>query len=650
MDEANIFKWIDFYTAFATKLLEYKDDRQALIGKIRKTFEKIGISLPTLDKNNHITDIDPFTVFGLFNKGITDQNRIAIIQGLISEFSVNAVVPDDFFGIPVLNPMKATFYRFEDERQEQDIDNLWAVFEAAIDFSAEENEENRKRFCAAYDQALSQYAVKWNLTMGLYWIRPNAYLNLDSRNRLFLNKPENTSSDIAAEIKPTMPVPSAEKYLEIRDKCRDVFSSGTYDYKSFPELSYKAWKVSTQPPVPPEAEEPKTKNEFDGDGNIVMNSQIQYTWIDFYTKFATKMLEYKGDRQALIEKIQRTYKNNNMSLPKLESAGMPVDIDPFTVFSLLNKRSDEDRKKIIQGLISEFSVDADVPEDFSGAAYNQHLMQPFYTITGNRKDDDIDNLWSMFEIAILFAENDSMENRESFCKSYDQVQKQWNVARSLTAGLYWIRPYAYINLDYRIHDVLKNPENLGPDVASKITSSVPSGKKYLDLIDSCLIAFSSGNYPYKSFPELSYKAWTMSTQNVDHDEDLTGWEPAIDEYTPNFTVEQWEDLLTDKEIIGPIWGGALAKFYTEPRGASCKLLGQKFNENPQSILARINQLVQHIHEKTRCPLYQGKYWPILFIGRKPKSGEIGSYIWKLRPELFKAMSRTNILKYLNNTE
>ena len=255
MEEAKIFKWIDFYTAFATKLLEYKDDRQTLIEKIRKTYEKIGISLPTLDKNNHITDIDPFTVFGLFNKGITDQNRIAIIQGLISEFSVNAAVPDDFFGIPVLNPMKATFYRFEDERQEQDIDNLWAVFEAAIDFAAEENEDNRKRFCAAYDQALSQYAVKWNLTMGLYWIRPNAYLNLDSRNRLFLNKPENTSSDIAAEIKPTMPVPSAEKYLEIRDKCRDVFFSGTYDYKSFPELSYKAWKVSTQPPVPPEADE-----------------------------------------------------------------------------------------------------------------------------------------------------------------------------------------------------------------------------------------------------------------------------------------------------------------------------------------------------------------------------------------------------------
>ena len=281
MDEANIFKWIDFYTAFATKLLEYKDDRQALIGKIRKTYESIGISLPTLDKNNHITDIDPFTVFGLFNKGITDQNRIAIIQGLISEFSVNAAVPDDFFGIPVLNPMKATFYRFEDERQEQDIDNLWAVFEAAIDFSAEENEDNRKRFCAAYDQALSQYAVKWNLTMGLYWIRPNAYLNLDSRNREFLSKSENAPSNIAAEIKPTMSVPSAEKYLELRDKCRDALFSGTYDYKSFPELSYKAWKVSTQPPVPPEAEEPNNISIPNKNSWLISWNPSIWEWPDY---------------------------------------------------------------------------------------------------------------------------------------------------------------------------------------------------------------------------------------------------------------------------------------------------------------------------------------------------------------------------------
>ena len=77
-------------------------------------------------------------MFGLFNKGITDAKRKAIIGGLISEFSVLAEIPDDFSGIPVLNNMMATFYAFEGTRKEHDIDNLWAVFEAALALADED--------------------------------------------------------------------------------------------------------------------------------------------------------------------------------------------------------------------------------------------------------------------------------------------------------------------------------------------------------------------------------------------------------------------------------------------------------------------------------------------------------------------------------
>lgn len=77
-------------------------------------------------------------MFGLFNKGITDTKRKAIIGGLISEFSVLAEIPDDFSDIPVLNNMMATFYAFEGTRKEHDIDNLWAVFEAALALADED--------------------------------------------------------------------------------------------------------------------------------------------------------------------------------------------------------------------------------------------------------------------------------------------------------------------------------------------------------------------------------------------------------------------------------------------------------------------------------------------------------------------------------
>ena len=127
---AEQFKWVGFYMEFATKLLEYRDDRTSLIEKLQNVYSNIGMKLPKLDKENIPKDIDPFTVFGLFNKGISDANRISILSGIKDIFEIVSYVPDDFSGIPVLNNMMATFYAFEgnDRRKDDDIDNLWNVF------------------------------------------------------------------------------------------------------------------------------------------------------------------------------------------------------------------------------------------------------------------------------------------------------------------------------------------------------------------------------------------------------------------------------------------------------------------------------------------------------------------------------------------
>ena len=65
------FKWTEFYSEFATKLLDYRNNRTELIEKIKKIYDDIKLNLPTLEKDDDPRDIDPFTVFGMFNKGIT---------------------------------------------------------------------------------------------------------------------------------------------------------------------------------------------------------------------------------------------------------------------------------------------------------------------------------------------------------------------------------------------------------------------------------------------------------------------------------------------------------------------------------------------------------------------------------------------------
>lgn len=240
------YNWIDFYMEFADKLLPFKNDRNSLIDKIKSVYQAVSMRLPKLEKDNNIVDIDPFTVFGLFNKGITNANRIKILQGFSKEFSVKATVPHSFDGIPVLNNMSATFYYFLGDREESDIDTLWDVFSSALAYASSHSENSKNAFISAYDRAIQQKGVRWNLTMALYWIRPYEFINLDSRNRWYICNPDNMLADFSERYGNFEVVPSGSEYINIINDCKSILKNGSYEYKSFPELSYYAWIISEQ--------------------------------------------------------------------------------------------------------------------------------------------------------------------------------------------------------------------------------------------------------------------------------------------------------------------------------------------------------------------------------------------------------------------
>ena len=128
------------------------------------------------------------------------------------------------------------------------------------------------------------------------------------------------------------------------------------------------------------------------------------------------------------------------------------------------------------------------------------------------------------------------------------------------------------------------------------------------------------------------------------------WWPSEDEYSPDITKDQWVKLLNNPEIIGPIWGSALAMFYTEKEGTTCADLGIKFGKAPTSISGNCTQLAKRIHKETGCPVLErdGKkaYWPILFFGKEAEKNAQGVYAWKLRPELYDALTEFGITRFL----
>lgn len=241
------FEWINFYSEFATKLLEFKNNRAELIADIQSAYSAINMKLPKLEREDSIIDIDPFTVFGLFNKGITNANRIAILESFATVFNIKSKVPNNFDGIPVLNNLKATYYGFKDDRQVADIDNLWGLYESAINLAEKDDAANREIFTKWYDTVHDQLGIRWNITMGLYWIRPYEFINLDSINRGFIVDPDNMPVDFVNSVKKKLnKVPYASEYLAIKDACLHALKDSDYEYKNFPELSYRAWIVSKQ--------------------------------------------------------------------------------------------------------------------------------------------------------------------------------------------------------------------------------------------------------------------------------------------------------------------------------------------------------------------------------------------------------------------
>ncbi len=219
------FTWVPIYKAIALRLRDWESRQPELIAFLERLRTQ-GLKITNLADHDEagrpmpLTEIDPFTFFGVFNRGLSDKSRQDILKEVQEFFGVGGLPPADFTGIPVLNNQSSWFYSYRPDRTPADIPRLWRVFQLALgpDPLAD------PAFAKAFDEALQVRAVYWNLTIGLYWIRPDAFLNLDSRNRQHLGIS-------GAEIDL-----NAAWYIETT---RNVATRGL----SFPELSSAAWTV-----------------------------------------------------------------------------------------------------------------------------------------------------------------------------------------------------------------------------------------------------------------------------------------------------------------------------------------------------------------------------------------------------------------------
>lgn len=123
------------------------------------------------------------------------------------------------------------------------------------------------------------------------------------------------------------------------------------------------------------------------------------------------------------------------------------------------------------------------------------------------------------------------------------------------------------------------------------------------------------------------------------------WFPAA--YSPGFTVEDWVDLLNDSEVFTTASLEIMKRMKDYGGRASCKQLSVKYGQSSNFYNAGSSTLAKRIADKTGCPLLKtntenAQWWPILYIGRYARKEEEGSYIWKLRDELFEALDQVDL--------
>lgn len=222
------FTWIPIYQELADELAKWQDRQSELIAFLEGLRTDGLVITPFIDKDNGgsrflLQEMDPFTFFGVFNRGISYDQRFAILTRLKLFFELKNELPEDFNGIPLLNNQKSWFIASRAERNVEDVAKLWHVFQLALTENPLENSE----FLKAFDDALTVKQTNINLTMGLFWIRPHTFLNLDGTNRAFL------------EIRLPKGGLSAAFYVETIGQARALG-------KSFPEISLQAWGIGSE--------------------------------------------------------------------------------------------------------------------------------------------------------------------------------------------------------------------------------------------------------------------------------------------------------------------------------------------------------------------------------------------------------------------
>jgi 5-methylcytosine-specific restriction protein B len=177
-----MFSWIQIHEEVARQLIERQAKGEDVVAVVREMSDR-GLTVISLDDKDvsgqtvPVNEIDPFTFFSTFNRGITESNRRENWTFLKERWQLSSPVPSDFTGIPVVHNMQSWFFGWAKDRRSDHIQQLWKLAAQAV----------TARDVGDVDAALFNTCAELpvvglrKLTIGLFWLNPKTFLPADKK-------------------------------------------------------------------------------------------------------------------------------------------------------------------------------------------------------------------------------------------------------------------------------------------------------------------------------------------------------------------------------------------------------------------------------------------------------------------------------------
>lgn len=292
MEKSN-YTWVPFFRELSTKLLDYKNDRKALLELFYGLDEELVHAYR--EKGEKLTDINPFDIIGTMAVGGLER-RTRFAKYYKNVFSLESEIPSDYDGIPSLNAQKVMFLYGSDKEKYTGL--FWNLFGTVV---------NKGDISNLFNQVLKAKGVRKNLTMGLFWIDPESYLSLDSTNQQYLTNHYGFSK------LPNLKKIDYKYYSDLLEKIRQKMNAGEIAEKIFLDFSYAAWESKSVKKAVPRPDLVRTWIYSPGEGaseweKCLEDGEMTIGW--------SELGDYRqyGSKADMAKKMDRKGSNTNNSL------------------------------------------------------------------------------------------------------------------------------------------------------------------------------------------------------------------------------------------------------------------------------------------------------------------------------------------------